>query len=144
MQKYCMYFNNPILAPVALITIINTWITSWSVFGQYLYFQIQDRQCWTWLIFRQGSGLFCRPGFRSYNFWKWVLPPTLTGNVCYSECIHESSTNKQYNTISMLRFHRKKRKFKEWKWENMQKALKAVKQVELAPEENNFSKFGQK
>lgn len=71
-----------------------------------IYFEIWDRQCWSWLIFRQGRGLFCRTGWRSCNFWKWVQSPMLTGNVCCSECIHTASTNKQYDTISTLWLHR--------------------------------------
>lgn len=72
-----------------------------------IYFEIWDRQCWSWLIFRQASGLFCRTGLRRCNFWKWVQPPMLTGNVHCSECIHMASTNKQFNTISTLWLHRK-------------------------------------
>lgn len=59
------------------------------------------------LVFRQGSGLFCRTGLRSCNFWKPAQPPMLTGNACCSECIHAASTNKQHNTISTLWLHRK-------------------------------------
>lgn len=61
------------------------------------------RRCWGWLIFRQGSGLFCRTGPRGciplffffFNFESWML----TGNVCSPECIHmpqQISTMIQY------------------------------------------------
>lgn len=103
-----------------------------------IHFEIWDRQCWSLLIFRQGSGLFCRTGLRSCNFWKWVQPPMLTGNVCCSECIHMASTNKQYNTISTLWLHRKTRgRKKEGEWGRE----RAVKQMELASQHIHFSKL---
>lgn len=87
-----------------------------------IYFGIWKRQCWSWLIFRQGSGLFSKTGLRSCNFLERIQSRMLTGNVCRSECIHMASTNKQYNTTSTLWLHREMEKEQGGEWDNPKQA----------------------
>lgn len=108
-DKKCVTANEK-LKILNCVSFIGTMCSSWQLVCCLadIYFEIRDGQCWSKQIFRQGSGLFCRTGLRSCNFWKRAEPPMLTGNVCWSQCIHMASTNKQYNTISTLWLCRKR------------------------------------
>lgn len=129
------------------VSFIGTMCSSWQLVCCLadIYFEIRDGQCWSKQIFRKGSGLFCRTGLRSCNFWKRAEPPMLTGNVCWSQCIHMASTNKQYNTISTLwlcrkRAYKKRKRKESYTVQNRLKGRES-RQMELVPQKIHFYKL---
>lgn len=65
----------------------------------------------------------------------------LTGNVSCAERTHMASTNKQYNAISVLEFHRKTQKKSRRESDSSKQTERAVKQMKPISQEIHFSKL---